>query len=287
MEGSDINFSNIIEKLMPGERGETFLKANSILEAKGITSHYIELDNLLAIEDTVDNLTLIQNLEKITMEKILEVVSEMGIGLNNISLSRAVEFLETVDNLTYFEDPQSIMDIVEEGSNEKEILGEVLLLINGYGWDEYILAEILDFVSLTTINNLKEFMLGRIETVIEEMELEESNRDLLIRERLFNFLEQFPSDKMSKLFEDGYQVSYKVLTYLNAVYGEDSEEIVESNLKEFVVFYVASILAAGHPISIASKYAGLVFERFIVEDLLLSKAVMEVDNIIGGYSEKV
>lgn len=157
----------ILQAKVSPERGEILLKAAQLIEDMGLHNHWLEIENILSLEESIDPFQMVNDIEYVLYEGVRVTLNNFSIFTSSNDLALLISVIEGITLVEEYEDFDTVLAICDSDQSDEEILADLLALVTEYAAEDYLL--ILDTVS----NRL----ISRIATLFAEEEDDEAPYD--------------------------------------------------------------------------------------------------------------
>ena len=248
-------------------RGDLFIKVDNILHDFNYTNHLYVLETIYADQDNLKTEDSVDLVHVTLIKAMIEILSELGIFVDydhDLDMILLSDILTSIKDMYNWEDKEYLLQIIDSGFDNEEILSNIVAHIQNKHWMDYY--NIITSVSITYIDDLREKLANSV--VVQDSSIEEDMRIVYIGNAVKNFLSKYKVDAFIELINNGYKLGFDVGVYLDKLI--DHEMTVASDIAQR---YMVSSLAAGDSIEEAIDQASVRLE-FRVKDIALLNSVM-------------
>lgn len=134
----------LVTKVSP-ERADILRKAAQIIEAMGLHNVFLEIEQLLSMEDEIDPSQLLYDVEYILLQGMRVTLNNFSIYSSSTNIELLIAIVEGVRDLEHYEDYDTVLAILETDQDDEETLAELLELTTEYPAEDFL--NVLDSVS--------------------------------------------------------------------------------------------------------------------------------------------
>lgn len=262
-----------LENVVPEVRSNLIKRAIDILLKLGHDEVNEMIDVILSVSDDFDNVEILSRIEACVVSVYDDVLGEYGVGIGNPGLSTVTYILETLLTVEEYDDPESVLSILDDDGSTEERFAEVVTLITNR--DTMMTLESITHVSPSLLDRMVDILNGVLD--LRTTSVEREYCPTAKPTHLKAFLKKHPSAKLNVMLAEGWQLGLPVEMYLDETLNDDNQ-----TYRSIALNYMAGALASGMDPSKAYQMASKYLEIRYEDTHFLHQIISHVSTYLDG-----